>query len=113
VDNVFPFLSSLEKVVYIWLSEREIPFNAQVKMFGIRETGSATVDFILPDRNIALRCMGSYWHSGITAEARDRFGKEQLIAKGFIVVDLPEEALSDERIDKTMELAIEGQEVLR
>jgi len=113
MDNVFPFLSSLEKVVYIWLSEREIPFNAQVKMFGVREVGSATVDFILPDRNIALRCMGSYWHSGLKAEARDEFGKEQLIAKGYVVVDLWEESLAEDKVDKTMEAAIQGIEVLR
>ena len=113
MDNVFPFLSNLEKVVYIWLSERGIPFNAQVKMFGVREVGSATVDFILPDRNIALRCMGSYWHSGLKSEARDDFGKEQLIAKGYVVVDLHEESLAEDKIDRTMEAAIQGQEVLR
>ena len=83
-------------------------------MFGVAgEAGSATVDFIIPDRNTALRCMGSYWHSSLESKARDEFGKEQLINEGFIVVDLWEENLSDDRIQNTMELALEGIEALR
>ena len=107
------FLSELEKKVYDWLIKHEIPFETQKQMFGYAgELGSATVDFILPDRNLALRCMGAYWHSGLEAKARDEFGKEQLINNGYIVVDLHEEDLTDERIDRTMELALEGIEVL-
>ena len=113
MDNVFQFLSSLEKKVYLWLTKYEIPFSTQQRMFGTAgELGSATVDFILTGRNIALRIMGSFWHSSLESKARDEFGKEQLINKGYIVVDLWEENLADDKINHTMELAIEGVEAL-
>ena len=87
----------------------------QETMFGFSgELGSATVDFILPERNIALRVMGRYYHSSIESKARDEFGKEQLINKGYIVVDLWEEDLATpEKLETTMQLAMLGQEVLR
>lgn len=114
MDNVYTFLSDLEKKVYNWLSKREIPFTTQEPMFGYAgELGSAVVDFVLSERNIVLRTMGSYWHSSIESKARDEFGKEQLINKGYIVVDLQEEDLSDDKINHTLELALEGQETLR
>ena len=109
----YEFLSSLEKKVYAWLSQREIPFTSQERMFGIAELGSATVDFIIGERRLALRCMGSYWHSSMEAKARDLLGKEKLIEKGYVVVDLWEEDLADDRIDRTMELALEGVEMLK
>ena len=114
MDNQYQFLSELEKKVYNWLSKREIPFNTQQPMFGIAgEAGSATVDFVLSERNIVLRTMGSYWHSGAEAKARDAFGREQLVNKGYIVVDLWEEDLADDKIQHTMELALEGVETIR
>ena len=114
MDNIYLFLSELEKKVFSWLTKRNIPFTTQNKMFGeAGELGSATVDFIIQERNLALRVMGSYWHSTIEAKARDDFGKEQLINRGYIVVDLWEENLSDEKINSTLELALEGQEALR
>jgi len=114
MDNQYQFLSTLEKKVYDWLSKREIPFTTQEPMFGIAgEAGSAVIDFVLTERNIVLRTMGSYWHSGTEAKARDAFGREQLVNKGYIVVDLWEENLTDDKIQNTMELAIEGQEALR
>ena len=114
MDNQYQFLSDLEKKVYNWLSKREIPFNTQQPMFGIAgEAGSAVVDFVLSERNIVLRTMGSYWHSGLKSKARDDFGKEQLVNKGYIVVDLWEEDLADDKINHTMELALEGVETIR
>ena len=112
-DEVYQFLSELEKKVYNWLVKYKIPFRTQQKMFGIAEAGSATIDFILTERNIVLRVMGSYWHSGLKAEARDDFGKEQLINRGYQVVDLWEERLDDDNLENTMKLAIEGIEVIR
>jgi len=108
------FLSSLEKKVHNWLTKNKIPFNTQETMFGpYGELGSAVVDFIIGDRNLALRIMGSYWHSSIESKARDEFGKEQLINKGYIVVDLREEDLADNKIENTMKLAMQGQEMLK
>ena len=114
MDNIYAFLSELERKVYNWLTKREIPFTTQEPMFGVAgELGSAVVDFVIEERNLVLRIMGSYYHSTIEAKARDEFGKEQLINRGYIVVDLREEDLSDERIEHTLEMALEGQEALR
>ena len=113
-SNVYQFLSSLERKVYDWLVKNKIPFTTQQKMFGTAgELGSATIDFVLGGRNIVLRVMGSWWHSGLESQARDDFGKEQLINRGYIVVDLHEENLTDERLENTMQAAIEGIEVIR
>jgi len=114
VDNVFPFLSELEKKVYLWLTQNKIPFTTQQRMFGTAgELGSAVIDFILRERNLTLRVMGSYYHSSLEAKARDEFGKEQLVNQGYIVIDLWQERLDDDDIDNTMRLALEGIEVFR
>ena len=112
--NPYDFLSSLDKKVYEWLTKNKIPFDTQESMFGsYGEIGSAVIDFILPDKNIVLRIMGSYWHSTLEAKARDEFGKERLMNQGYIVVDLWEENLSDEKLERTMSMALAGQEALR
>ena len=112
--NATEFLSNLEKKVHNWLTRNKIPFTTQQPMFGTAgELGSATVDFIIPDRNLALRVFGAYWHSTLEAKARDEFGKEQLVNKGYIVVDLWQERLDSDNIENTMQLALEGIEVIR
>ena len=107
------FLNNLEKIVYGWLIKHSILFTAQAPMFGgIGELGSATVDFILVERNVAIRTMGRYWHSGLGVNARDLLGREKLTEAGYTVVDVWEENLTAGKIDSTMELAIQGQEML-
>ena len=115
MDNQYQFLSTLEKKVYDWLAKREIPFTTQEPMFGVAgEAGSAVIDFVLTERNIVLRCMGTYWHSSAQSQARDLFGRERLINKGFQVVDIWEESMeTDEELEHTMKLALQGQEALR
>ena len=113
MDNQYAFLSDLEKKVFNWLSNHKILFTTQQKMFGYSgELGSATIDFILEDRGIVLRIMGEYWHSSAESKARDEFGKEQLINKGYIVVDIWGESLTEDKIDDTMQKAVQGIEVL-
>jgi len=112
--NGYDFLSDLEKKVHNWLTRRKILFNTQEPMFGMAgELGSATVDFVIPERNLALRVMGGYYHSTLEAKARDLFGKEQLIGRGYQVVDLQESDLEDNKIENTLQLALQGQEILR
>ena len=110
--NMYFLLNNLERIVYNWLIKHSILFTAQAPMFGAGELGSATVDFILTERNIALRVMGGYWHSGLETNARDLLGKEKLAEVGYTVVDVREENLIAGKIDSTMELAISGQEAL-
>lgn len=110
----YSFLSALEQKVYDWLTRKNIPFSTQDTMLApAREIGSAIVDFVIPDRNLLLRVMGSYFHSTFEAKARDILSKERLMAQGYTVVDLLEENLSDEKIENTMKLALLGQEMLR
>ena len=109
----YDFLSTLEKKVWDWLTKNNIPFQTEETMLAeAREVGSAIVDFLIPDKNLIIRVMGSYWHSGLTAKARDELAKERLINQGYIVVDIWEENLTEEKIDRTMRMALEGQEVL-
>ena len=110
--NMYFLLNNLERIVYNWLIKHSILFTAQAPMFGAGELGSATVDFILTERNIVLRIMGGYWHSGLETNARDLLGKEKLAEVGYTVVDVREENLTAGKIDNTMELAISGQEAL-
>ena len=70
------------------------------------------MDFVLIERNIVLRCMGTFWHSGLETNARDLLGREKLTEAGYTVVDVWEENLTAGKIDSTMELAISGQEAL-
>ena len=108
------FLSELEKKVHNWLTKNNIPFEMQKTMFGAHgELGSATVDFLISGRNLALRVMGSYYHTSMEARARDEFGKEQLLNAGYQVVDLWEDDLADDKITHTLRLALEGQEILK
>ena len=106
-------LNNLERIVYNWLAKHSILFTAQAPMFGgAGELGSAIVDFILTKRNIVLRIMGGYWHSGLETNARDLLGREKLTEAGYTVVDVWEENLTAGKINNTMELAITGQEAL-
>jgi len=107
------FLNNLEKIVYGWLIKHSILFTAQAPMFGgIGELGSATVDFILTARNVAIRTMGGYWHTGLETNARDLLGREKLAEAGYTVVDVWEDDINH-NLDAVMELAIAGQEMLK
>ena len=111
--NMYFLLNNLERIVYNWLIKHSILFTAQAPMFGgAGELGSAIVDFILTERNVAIRVMGTFWHTGLEVNARDLLGREKLTEAGYTVVDVWEENLIAGKIDSTMELAISGQEAL-
>ena len=109
----YQFLSNLEKKVWDWLVKNNIPFQTErVMLAEARELGSAVVDFYIPDRNLVLRVMGSYFHSSIQSKARDILGKERLIAEGYVVVDLQESDIN-ENLETTMRKALQGMEMLK
>jgi len=110
--NMYFLLNNLERIVYNWLIKHSILFTAQAPMFGAGELGSATVDFILTERNIVLRIMGGYWHTGLEVNARDLLGREKLTEAGYTVVDVWEDDIN-RNLDAVMELAIAGQEMLK
>ena len=110
--NMYFLLNNLERIVYHWLIKHSILFTAQAPMFGAGELGSATVDFILTARNVAIRTMGGYWHTGLEVNARDLLGREKLTEAGYTVVDVWEDDINH-NLDAVMELAIAGQEMLK
>ena len=104
--------SSLELKVIEWLTKRQIHFNFQtVLMGGHFALGGAIVDFLFPDRMLAWRVQGGFWHQGVTKTGSDQIQRELLTAMGYVVVDIWEDDLEPDRIDYTLELALEGQEV--
>ena len=104
--------TDIEKIVYSWLKKHNVEFSFQTSVTGGfgQQIGDATVDFVLLDRNIALRVMGGYWHEGQSKRGIDTVQKERLRSLGFEVVDLWEDDIK-QRLDTVMKAAIAGQEL--
>jgi len=107
-------LSDIERIVYDWLTRRNIDFRFQTSFSGgFYQLGGAVIDFLFPDLFIAWRVMGEYYHRGVTKEGSDLIQKEQLKnQEGLTVVDIWGDDIK-ERTDQTLLLALEGREVLR
>ena len=107
--------SDIEIIVYNWLVRHKVAFSFQSSLSGgYYELGGSVVDFLLEERNIAIRVFGEYWHRGVEVSGRDLIQKENLSAMGLTVVDLWGDDLKDPaRLEQTMQLALLGQEMLR
>ena len=68
------------------------------------------VDFIIGD--LAWRGMGEYFHKGGEKTGSDIIQREQLVAMGYTVVDLLADDLEN-RLNETLTLALQGQEMLK
>ena len=105
-------MSDIERIVYDWLTRHKIDFQFQTSMSGgFYELGGIVVDFLLPERGIAIRVMGEYYHRGAVPEGKAEIQREELTAMGWIVVDCWGDDLK-ERLDETMTKAIRGEEML-
>lgn len=105
--------SDLEIIVYNFLTRRKIPFEFQTSLAGgIYQLGGAVVDFILYEEMLAWRVMGEYYHKGVEKEGSDIIQKETLAEMGYTVVDLLANDLEN-RPEETLNLALQGQEMLR
>ena len=105
--------SDLELMVLEWLDRRGIVYQFQTSLAGGHfQLGGSVVDFIIPDRLLAWRVQGEYWHRGVEKTGSDIIQKEQLETLGYVVVDLLEDDLRN-RLNQTLTLALMGQEVLR
>ena len=105
--------SDIEVLVHRWLTKRGIPFNFQTQLMGgIFSLGGAVVDFII-EPNLAWRVHGRYWHTGVEKEGTDAVQRELLEGQGYVVVDIWGDSLESDKIDQTLELALEGREILR
>ena len=115
VSDSRPPMTDIEQIAYDWMVRRGINFQFSSSIAGgFFELGGAVVDFILPDRRIAIRVMGVYWHRGVEVEGHDMIQREMLVARGYIVVDIWGDDLRDPtRRDETMRKAMRGEEMLR
>ena len=103
-----------EAIVYRWLLKNDIAFTFQSSMMGGRfSLGGAVVDFVLTELRIGLRVQGRYWHEGVNKKAMDDIQRENLEAEGLIIVDIWDDDLeTPSEVEATMQLAIQGREVL-
>ena len=113
VTDTKPLMTDIEALVYNWLERRKIEFEFQSWLSGgFYELGGMVVDFRLPYRGLAFRCMGEYWHRGVEVEGRDLIQREQLAALGYTTVNLWGEDIKN-KLNETMTKALLGQEMLR
>lgn len=109
---VKPIFTDIEEIVYNWLVKHKIVFTFQSSLSGGRyELGGSVVDFILDNRNIAIRVLGEYWHRGVAKEGSDLLQKENLSALGWVVIDLWSSDIEN-RLEETMIKALRGEEML-
>ena len=105
--------TNIERLVYAYLVRRNISFRFQTSLMGgFFALGGAVVDFLLDDRMLAWRIQGEFWHRGVEKEGSDLLQREMLTALGWTVVDLLADDLEN-RLNQTLRLALQGQEVLR
>ena len=107
--------SAPERIVLNWLDKRGITdYVFQSSQMGGRfELGGSVVDFLFPERSLAWRVQGTYWHQGVEKVGTDTVQRELLESQGWVVVDIFEKDLTPpEKANQTLEAALMGQEVL-
>ena len=105
--------TDIEEIVLRWLDKRKIVYLFQTSLSGgFYALGGAVVDFLLPERRLAWRVMGEYWHRGVVPEGRDILQKELLTGLGYVVVNLWGDDIEN-RLEETMQKALVGEEMLR
>jgi len=108
--------SDIEQIVLDWLEKKGI-FDYQFQssqMGGYFELGGSVVDFLFPERELAWRVQGDYWHRQVANIGRDMIQKEMLSAEGWTIVDIWGSTLdTPARINETLTKALQGEEVLQ
>lgn len=106
--------TNIEEIVAQWLNRKGIEYQFQTSLMGgFYELGGAVVDFLFPDRRLAWRVMGEYYHQGVQKRGSDLLQKELLSQQGWVVVDIwGNDILDINRRDQALNLALVGQEML-
>lgn len=87
-----------ERIVYLSLLKRHIPFDFQSSWEGGRlELGGLVADFVLLDRPLIVQIHGTFWHEGVFARARDREQNDLLRGYGFDVEELWDHTIRHEQ----------------
>ena len=84
------YLTSLEKQVESILKELDIEYVAQYPTHS-----GFVIDFVIPDKKIAIEVDGFKWHSSEKAMKRDRFKDYQLKREGWEVLRIKESEISN------------------
>lgn len=78
-----------ERIMYLALLKRKVPFSFQSSIQGGRlELGGMVADFILLDRPLIIRVQGTTWHATWAGERKDEAQKAVLRGMGYDVVDI-------------------------
>ena len=107
--------SDIERIVLAWLDKRGIiDYEFQSSLMGGRyELGGSIVDILFPERLLAWRIQGDYWHRPIAKQATDDMQRELLESEGWTVVDIYGSDLeTPEKVTETLEKALIGEETL-
>lgn len=116
-----PTASFPELICYDWLSQQQIPFYFQARLFGGRQIrGGIVPDFIvnLGGRAIVWRIQGAYWHTRPGLQENDLSEKIRMIGAEYnglrieAVVDLWDTKIYDAR-PQVFILALAGVEMGR
>lgn len=106
-------MTDIEAIIYNYLTRRKIPFEFQTSLAGgFYELGGSVIDFLFPERGLAWRIFGEYWHKGVQKTGADIIQKENLAAMGLVVVDIWSSDI-ESRLDETLSKALQGIEMLK
>ena len=109
---VEPVMTDIEAIVVRWLTARKIQYQFQTSLAGgFYELGGAVCDIIIPERRLAWRIFGEYWHRGVVPEGADVIQRELLEGLGYTVVDLWGDDIEN-RLNETLTKALRGEEML-
>jgi very-short-patch-repair endonuclease len=112
LTDLLSVATDIEIAVFNYLATQGEVFEFQTQLLGGmgNEKGDAKVDFTLPEKMLALRVQGGYWHTGVEVEAKDVLQKARLSNMGWTVIDLWQNDL-ELSFNTTMKLAMQGQEM--
>lgn len=109
---VFRIATDIEEIVLRYLDRHEVQYEFQTSLAGgFFELGGAVVDILIPERRLAWRIFGEYWHQPVATRARDAIQRELLGSMGWTVVDIWGSDI-ETRLEETMQKALLGEEML-
>ena len=104
--------TDIELLVLGYLDRHKVAYEFQSSLMGgFFELGGSVIDILIPDRRLAWRIFGEYWHRGVSVSGRDLIQKESLSAMGWKVVDIWGDDIFN-RLEETMQKALLGEEML-
>jgi len=82
--------TNIEKKVRDYFDRKEINY-----VFQYSTRSGFVIDFVIPEKKIAIEVDGTHWHSSKEAKKRDRFKDYQLKREGWEVIRVKEEGIDN------------------